>query len=375
MSAPGWTKWYSDNHTHFLKDGVSFWWLDEGETQFYTYLWWNEAIASEMSMALPNTRQFSINRAFQPGMQRFGTTTWTGDRQNCSHPVLLSFTTKGQLFPSCDMTAPDATVLLRQYQTAVFMPIMRVHAMHGTPRFPYYWGDETYQIAFRNALKLRYQFIPHIYSLAWRARRSFYPIAVPASYLYANSAAFPSSVSDFTYMLSESILPASLCTSKVANDPAANTSVSNIPPGTWFDFNSTETVEGPVVALTKKDVALSTIILHIRAASILVLNANDNVQHTDQLGGQLLLHIYAGGDCDFALVEDDGISLDYVRNEAESTRTTAFYWSESTKRLKWSQSGLYSERVYTSVVAVLFQKGGAPLKSSQALSPSGSIQF
>ena len=30
---------------------------------------------------------------------------------------------------SCDLTSPDATTLVRQYQSAVFTPIMRVHEM------------------------------------------------------------------------------------------------------------------------------------------------------------------------------------------------------------------------------------------------------
>ena len=46
-------------------------------------------------------------------------------------------------------------VLVRQYWNAVFMPIMRVHAMHGVPRFPYLWGGTEHQAAFRAALNTR----------------------------------------------------------------------------------------------------------------------------------------------------------------------------------------------------------------------------
>jgi hypothetical protein len=38
MSAPGWSEWYVANHLHFLRDGVAFWWDDEGETQFFTFV-------------------------------------------------------------------------------------------------------------------------------------------------------------------------------------------------------------------------------------------------------------------------------------------------------------------------------------------------
>jgi len=85
----------------------------------------------------PGTRFTTVNRAFQPGMQRFPAITWTGDRQECSHAALLDFTVKGQPYSTCDMASQDATTLVRHYWNGVFTPIMRVHQMHGVPRFPY----------------------------------------------------------------------------------------------------------------------------------------------------------------------------------------------------------------------------------------------
>jgi alpha-glucosidase (family GH31 glycosyl hydrolase) len=32
--------WYAQGHEHFLEDGIDFWWNDEGETQWFTYLYW-----------------------------------------------------------------------------------------------------------------------------------------------------------------------------------------------------------------------------------------------------------------------------------------------------------------------------------------------
>jgi len=62
-------------------------WNDEGETQWYTYYYWNLAQQAQWAKARPNQRFFTINRAFTPGMQRYPATTWTGDRQDCSHEV------------------------------------------------------------------------------------------------------------------------------------------------------------------------------------------------------------------------------------------------------------------------------------------------
>ena len=58
-------------------------WNDEGETQWFTYLYWNMAQQAQWDAVKPNQRHFTINRAFQPGMQRFPAVTWSGDGQDC----------------------------------------------------------------------------------------------------------------------------------------------------------------------------------------------------------------------------------------------------------------------------------------------------
>lgn len=245
MSAPGWAQWYVLNHLHFLQDGLDYWWNDEGETQWFTYTWWNAAQKAMVDAVLPGKRHFTINRSFQAGMQTFPAITWTGDRQDCSHATVLTFTVAGQLYTACDMTAPSASVLVRQYWNAVFLPIMRTHAMHGTPRFPFLWGDGA-EAGFRAALNTRYHFLPHIYSLMHLARRTGAPLALPASYIFPNDPAFPVSVGDRTYMFSDVLLPADVSTSN-GPDPNENTTHVNIPSGTWYAYNSTATLVGPIL--------------------------------------------------------------------------------------------------------------------------------
>lgn len=74
------------------------------------YSWWTRAEYQERAAAAAaasgasNTRAFTLNRSFQPGMQSLAATTWTGDRQDCSHPTILSFIKGGQPWVTCDMT-------------------------------------------------------------------------------------------------------------------------------------------------------------------------------------------------------------------------------------------------------------------------------
>ena len=79
FSVPSLRAWYAETHAHFVRDGIDFWWNDEGETSWDTYLRWNEAQAALQRAAKPNTRHFTLNRAWQPGMQRFPATAWTAD--------------------------------------------------------------------------------------------------------------------------------------------------------------------------------------------------------------------------------------------------------------------------------------------------------
>ena len=166
FSIPAMRDWYISTHAHFIKDGFDFWWNDEGETAWFTYLYWNIAQAQLHVANRPNTRHFTINRSWQPGMQRFPAISWTGDGQSCTHEELLRGVMLGSPLTSCDLTSPDATTLVRQYQSAVFTPIMRVHMMQGTPRFPWFWPEDTsapdydeHQVAFQAALQMRYRFL------------------------------------------------------------------------------------------------------------------------------------------------------------------------------------------------------------------------
>ena len=375
MTASGWADWWVAKTSHFTAEGVDAWWNDEGETQWFTYSWWNAAQAAAQAAVAPLKRFWSINRSFQPGMQTLAATTWTGDQQDCSHRKMLAFAIAGQLYSSCDMTSPSATVLVRQYQNAIFSPIMRVHQMHGVPRFPWLWGGEEHRTAFRGALEMRYRFLPHIYSLAHAARANLAPIVAPASYVFPADATFPPSVGDAVLMFGDSLLPSVVSTANNP-DPNENVSTSVLPPGTWYHFNSTDALPG-LQTITYSDLPLASVVLFVRAGAILTLQ-RDVIQHAAAMGGVLELHVYAGRDGAFVLTEDDGATTAYVTSPAAATRTTAFAWADATRTLSWAVTGAYSgAQTFSSAEPVLFTpNASAPLKHAPiTLGSSGSISF
>lgn len=385
--------WYAANHLHFLEDGIDYWWNDEGETEWFTYLWWNMAQQQQWDQAKPNQRHFTINRAFQPGMQRFPAVTWSGDGQDCSHAMIIRFTMYGQLYTACDMTSPDATVLVRQYQNAVFMPIMRVHQMHGTPRFPFLWGGAEHQVAFRDALNMRYTFLPFLYSLAHHGHRHGRPIGHPASFEFPGDM-MPGTTGDETYMVGGVLVPADVSTSH--NTQGENATTVNLPPGkAWYRWNTTASEAGNQT-IAHTDVGLADMIVYVREGAILPLQAS-TIQYSDQAGGMLHVQVYAGADGSFEMVEDDGTTLDYTADDDKSaaagneggvaghragssaTKTTNWTWVDATKTLSYTVLGTFSgPNAYTSVQAVLFEAASAAPQYAAAqplANTGGSIAF
>ena len=351
-------------------------------------------------------------------MQRFPATTWTGDPQDCSHETMLRFSMYGQPYHECDMTSEDPTNLVRQYQNAVFSPLMRVHQMHGTPRFPYNYcngkagsGGGSFNgagnhsgpehcVAFHQALRLRYSFIPYVYSLAHHARKYLRPIAVPAVFEFPELRSSPQARSDewscavrsnggydtscrnsswHSYMFGSQILVSDVIIpggKKVDQRPFDNVSVVDLPPGTWYRLGSSQTVHGN--RTIRELINVTTHPVFVRQGSVLPLN-KQHVQYSEEQGGTLEVQVYAGADGSFELFEDDGATLDYQTSEA-SVRTTNFSWTNGSQTLSWVASGPHpaSGVAYTHMDVVLFgASAGLPRarKEGVLIGRSGTVKF
>lgn len=176
FAKPQTRQWYEAKQAHYLRDGVSFFWNDEGETSYYTFHHWNEAQAQTLASFNASRRFYSINRAWTPGMARLGATVWTGDINPSwddlrnTAGLVVNWGLGGAPYVACDTGGftgqSNAPLLTRWFQLATFMPTMRVHSTKSaTPHFPWLWG-EPYASTMRDALELRYRLLPYHYSLA-----------------------------------------------------------------------------------------------------------------------------------------------------------------------------------------------------------------
>lgn len=119
-------------------------------------------------------RPFILVRSFFAGSQRYAT-MWTGDNMGewnhlrVSYPMCLSVAISGISFCGSDVGGffknPDAELFIRWYQAAVWLPFFRQHSHIETRRRePWTFNDETTQIV-REALRLRYSYLPLWYTL------------------------------------------------------------------------------------------------------------------------------------------------------------------------------------------------------------------
>eukprot|EP01116_Phalansterium_solitarium_P023891 TRINITY_DN8582_c0_g1_i1.p1 TRINITY_DN8582_c0_g1~~TRINITY_DN8582_c0_g1_i1.p1 ORF type:complete len:926 (-),score=425.77 TRINITY_DN8582_c0_g1_i1:222-2999(-) len=139
---------------------------------FYQHLATTEGLVKRNSGQ--NVRPFVLTRAFFAGSQRYSA-VWTGDNAakwdhlEIAQPMLLSLGLAGIAFSGADVGGffnnPDAELLTRWYQAGAFHPFFRGHGHLETKRKEPFLFEEPYKSAMRDAIALRYSFLPYWYTL------------------------------------------------------------------------------------------------------------------------------------------------------------------------------------------------------------------
>ena len=364
--------WYGKEMSHYLNDGVDFWWNDEGEFQYFNFFNWNLAQVNLLASHDNNKRFFSINRAYTPGLQRMGVSFWTGDQQATwealsLHPgYLLKWQLAGMGYVTCDTGgfkgASNAELIVRWYQVSAFFSIMRVHSSKPvTPHFPFLFGPQA-AASFRVSLNLRYKFVPMIYSLAHKQHDDKIPI------FRALMAEFPSD-STVNDLDKQWLVGSHLMIAPILNQGGnSKVIIPQLSSGVWYQFNSTNVVSESSV--TFKNASWETIPMYARSGAVIPLGPL--VQYTDQLpGGPLDVQVYGGADGSFRFVEDDGETHDYLK---DVKKTTLFTWDDAKRTLSWKSVGSFTgPNMFTQVMLTLFEKDKKSQSSVVVMGAEGSL--
>jgi alpha-glucosidase len=215
-------------------------------------------------------RPFVITRAGYAGVQRHAL-VWTGDNSSSwEHlrdviPELLNLSLSGVSFCGADVGGfldhcpPE--LFVRWFQLATFTPFFRNHSNLGTrAQEPWAFGTEIEGIC-RAYLHLRYQWLPHLYSLLAGAHETGAPLMRPLLWHYPND---PRSVA----CGSQFLVGRDLLVAPILEAGAAARSVY-LPPEMWYDFWTGELIQGGEDILT--EAPLDRLPLFVRAGALLAL--------------------------------------------------------------------------------------------------------
>lgn len=310
-------------------------------------------------------RVMILARAAYLGAQRNGTIFWssdiisTWDMLKRSIPAGLNFTATGMPYwdtdiagffspslpptyhplhkPLVDASDVRGTVgnyedypelFVRWFEWGAFQPVMRAHGERNHNEV-WSYGKQAEPIL-EKYLRLRYQLLPYIYSIAYGS----YETGAP--FMRALFMDFPNdpNVADIRdeYMFGPAFLVA-----PVTEQGATQRSVY-LPAGCeWYNYWTNKRIKGGQAVTV--NAPIDTIPLFVRAGSIVPLGSP--VESAQRKQAIASVRVYPGADASFTLFSDDGNTYSYEKGVSSITNLS---WDEVSHRLKhdgataWSRS-------------------------------------
>ena len=230
----------------------------------------------------------------------------------------------------------EPELFARWVQYGVFSPIFRLHCTnnHFHERRPWGWDAETERIT-ANAMRLRHQLIPYLYTMAWRNHSQQLPLVRPL--YHAFPAQEPAYHCPDQYLFGSELLAAPFI-APMAADVGLSRQAVWLPAGDWFDFFSGERYPGDGWYAVYG--SLDEIPVFAKAGAIVPLAAEDGVANPDKL----VVHVFPGADNIFHLYEDDGLAAHSLTPIQQSWTDEA--WSLTIGAAEGETSHLPDERTW-----------------------------
>jgi alpha-glucosidase (family GH31 glycosyl hydrolase) len=328
MTSPASQQWWWNKHPSFFGNNLAGIWTDLGEPERHPAgmlhamgsaqkvhnvynLLWAKTIFEGFSQLRPGQRLFNLTRSGYAGIQRYGVIPWSGDVGRSfgglavQPAMMLSMGLSGLAYHNSDIGGftgggGSAELYARWMEYGTFCPITRAHGA-GAPTEPWGYGAVAESIAVKY-LRLRYQLLPYIYSMAHENYATGRPLARPLFFDDpANNALANESSS---YLLGDAFVVSPVV------EQGATTRAVTLPAGRWVNYWTDQEVAGGGSITVAAP--LETLPLFVRSGSIIPMQPV--MDYSDQRPlDTLMLEVYPfGGDAGtFALYEDDGKTLDY----------------------------------------------------------------
>lgn len=268
-----------------------------------------------------NMRGFNLTREGYAGIQRYPY-IWAGDwpsEWQYFEPVIrsgLNIGLSGVGYWSHNMGGfehqPDPELYIRWSQFGMFSPIAHVFGMdHPGYKEPWSYGEEAQRI-FKKYDRMRYRFIPYIYSEAWKMHNTGLPMMRALVLEYQNDM----NVYDIDdeYLFGDNLLIAPVTTK------GAQTRTVYLPEGTWYDYWSGEQYKGK--SYYNIVTPLEELPIFVKAGGI--LPQRNNIESLgEQPADTLTLEIFPHGTSSYEIYDDDGKSKDYEQGEYAITEVVS----------------------------------------------------
>jgi alpha-glucosidase/alpha-D-xyloside xylohydrolase len=342
---------YWAQHLAVFRTGVDGWWPDDGdELSPESRLARNRMYWEGPQLERPNRRPFALHRNGYAGSQRYGW-LWSGDImsrwETLAAQVSVGINTglsgmpywgtdTGGFFTTSEYTGE---LYVRWFQFSCFCPLFRSHGRAWKLHTPWGWNTGDYgaqeltgnrpgeglpdpselhnaavEPICRKYLDLRYRLLPYTYTAVREAHDTGLPV-MRALWLHYPHDSNAIERGD-EYLWGRDILVAPV------TEKGATMRTLYLPEGFWYDYWNGDKIAGGHEI--DRAVDLATIPLYVRAGAIIPMGPVKQFA-LQQSDAPMRVDIYPGGDCEYRLYEDDGVSFDYQNGQFTWTR---FLWND-----------------------------------------------
>lgn len=346
--------WHDTKRQPLVVDGVLGHWTDLGEPEDYSAdgiyngytrhadahnlynLAWSESIARGYQRNKSKRRPWILSRSGTSGIQRHGAAMWSGDTGS----NMASLTEQANVQTNMSLSGVDyfGSDIGGFHRSAIDGDVDELYtrwfadsALTDVPVRPHTSNRKNQhesapdRIGHRKSnlanIRLRYELIPYLYSLAHKAYRDGDPVFPPVFFPSQSDIALRDVCDE--KMIGEDLIVV------LAMGYHAHWRRVDLPEGKWYDWHIGHRVfrgEGYMADISlfhKKQLRLP---LYARAGAIVPMMYVDD-QTMNALGmrkdgtrrDELIVRVFAGGSSSFTLYEDDGETVAYQQGEVRST--------------------------------------------------------
>ncbi|MFD2721765.1 TIM-barrel domain-containing protein [Hymenobacter monticola] len=415
--------WLWGYYKKLHEQGAAGWWSDLGEPENHPVAMqhvsgqaravhnafgqsWAGILREGYTRDFPEERLFNLARSGWAGMQRNSVFPWSGDINRswsgyqAQVPVMLGMGQGGVGYMHSDaggfcVGGLDPELYTRWLQMASLGPILRPHASEVPPE-PYFYPDP-YKSSVRDAVHLRYQLLPYLYTLAWQNTARGLPLvrAMDFNSGYGRTPPPPPSKAEYLAEIDAAdgwgtppdrehfyrdVVTSALSDSAVkalarANDqyllgpnllvapvlhPSQRRRNVQLPSGNWIDFYTNHTYAGNSVVGVPAPLAHAPLL--VRGGAFLPMTAyrpSTALYRPDTL----LLRYYpdpSASESEFTMYDDDGHSAQALARRQYETLTMRGFCTPEQTDVLLSSHGEYPGQPVFRYLRLLVQRVAAP---------------